>query len=476
VISRRSTHVLFAVLCAVLGTLKLIALLRYRVNLDEPQHLHVAWGWSQGLISYRDVFDNHTPLLHILSAPLVALLGERADIVLWMRAPMLLLWLASMIAAFCIARHLYSLRVACWTVLVVSAYPPFFLKTVEYRTDNLWTALWMLSVALLVVGKSTLARVAAGFLLGCAICTSMKTLVLVFALAIATLVVHFLFDRDGIAALLRRAAAPAIAFAVPPLLLGAFFYLHDAWNAMVYCVVTFNLIAARPRAAQLLYPLFMLLMIALAASIARRRMVDRDALWLALIVVTYFVTTQAFWPILSQRDYLAVMPLMAMVLAAMIPPRAAAALSVVFLLSLFHYTEMFRDRAREHVAMMQQVLALTRTGDCVIDAKGETIYRSRPFYYALETIARGAISKRLIADTIPEAVIAHRCHVSGADLLFFPPRSRAFLTANFLELGMLRVAGRWIGSGLRTGRLTFALRSAVAGTYSLPVRFVLSAP
>ena len=38
------------------------------------------------------------------------------------------------------------------------------------------------------------------------------------------------------------------------------------------------------------------------------------------------------------------------------------------------------------------------------------------------------------------------------------------------------IAGRWIGSGLRTGRLTFALRSAVAGTYSLPVRFVLSAP
>ena len=38
------------------------------------------------------------------------------------------------------------------------------------------------------------------------------------------------------------------------------------------------------------------------------------------------------------------------------------------------------------------------------------------------------------------------------------------------------VAGRWLGSGLRTGRLTFALRSAVTGAYALPVRFVLSAP
>ena len=38
------------------------------------------------------------------------------------------------------------------------------------------------------------------------------------------------------------------------------------------------------------------------------------------------------------------------------------------------------------------------------------------------------------------------------------------------------VAGRWVGSGVRTGRLTFALRSGVAGSYSLPLRFVLSAP
>ena len=38
------------------------------------------------------------------------------------------------------------------------------------------------------------------------------------------------------------------------------------------------------------------------------------------------------------------------------------------------------------------------------------------------------------------------------------------------------VAARWSGSGVRMGRLTFALRSAVAGTSWLPLRFVLSAP
>jgi hypothetical protein len=38
------------------------------------------------------------------------------------------------------------------------------------------------------------------------------------------------------------------------------------------------------------------------------------------------------------------------------------------------------------------------------------------------------------------------------------------------------VAGRWVGSGRRDGRLVFALRAGARGGYILPVRFVLSAP
>lgn len=38
------------------------------------------------------------------------------------------------------------------------------------------------------------------------------------------------------------------------------------------------------------------------------------------------------------------------------------------------------------------------------------------------------------------------------------------------------VMGRWQGSGLRTGRLMFSLRASVPGRYTIPVRFVLTAP
>ena len=38
------------------------------------------------------------------------------------------------------------------------------------------------------------------------------------------------------------------------------------------------------------------------------------------------------------------------------------------------------------------------------------------------------------------------------------------------------VAARWTGSGVRDGRLVFALRAGASGRYVVPLRFVLSAP
>jgi hypothetical protein len=66
--------------------LRLLYIWHYRVDSDEPQHLHVVWAWTQGLLPYRDVFDNHSPLFQALYAPLFHLLGVRADILLPMRA------------------------------------------------------------------------------------------------------------------------------------------------------------------------------------------------------------------------------------------------------------------------------------------------------------------------------------------------------------------------------------------------------
>ena len=94
--------------------------------------------------------------------------------------------------------------------------------------------------------------------------------------------------------------------------------------------------------------------------------------------------------------------------------------------------------------MIRQVLRLTRPGELLMDIKGETIFRQRPSYHIFEFITRNQMLRGMIADTVPEDVVAKRCYVAQADGEFWPPRARAFLSANFLDLGRLRAAGQWI--------------------------------
>src|ERR1700686_2395080 len=64
--------------------LRVVYMRGFRFDTDEPQHLYVIWAWVRGLVQYRDVFDNHAPLFHILFAPVAAALGERPEILFYM--------------------------------------------------------------------------------------------------------------------------------------------------------------------------------------------------------------------------------------------------------------------------------------------------------------------------------------------------------------------------------------------------------
>jgi hypothetical protein len=51
----------------ILALLRVAYVFREGFNSDEPQHLHIVWGWTRGLVQYRDLFDNHMPLFHLAS-------------------------------------------------------------------------------------------------------------------------------------------------------------------------------------------------------------------------------------------------------------------------------------------------------------------------------------------------------------------------------------------------------------------------
>lgn len=448
---RTSERILFWSTAALALLLRALAYFRYRFDSDEQQHLHVVWGWTAGLVQYRDYFDNHTPLFHLLMAPLLAALGERSDILLWMRAPMILLFAAVLACTWAAGRRIYDARTAAWACLLLALFPPFFLKSLEFRTDNLWNALWMAALLILLTRpRSSGWSLAAGFLLGCAVATSAKTFPLLIALAVAGALLWYARRR-------RPDAAPefpvlhfATGLAVVPAAMAASFIAAGIWDEMIYCTLTFNGQLPRSPAAVWLraatFPLSIIILVRLT-----RRFADRDPrrLFLALLFGAYAATAAAFLPLLSPRDFLPLMPPAAIFASAWIIARRTrvvwfTSILAIFLGALWYYADRFENRTAWHTTMLDQALRLTRPGELIIDYKGETIYRRRPFYYAFETITRAQIAKGLIRDTVAEDVVRTRTYVAQADGPIWPSAARAFLRAYFVDLGRLRAAGQWI--------------------------------
>ena len=425
----KSERILLWSTAAVSLLLRAAALFRYRFDSDEQQHLHVAWAWTAGLVQYRDVFDNHMPLFHLLMAPFVAIFGERSDILLWMRLPMLILFAVVLWATYAIARAITDARVASWAVVLLSLFPPFFLKSLELRNDNLWTALWMLAM----VGVVRRWRpFVIGLLLGGALAVSIKTLVLLAAFVIAV----------AIARLWRKEWLPFLAgLAIVPAAIAVYFVSIGAWDELFYCNVTFNTHFALTRKNLWILRALFPILLAAVVWLARR---FRPSFF-AIVIAVYAITLPSLGVPISPRDFLPLMPLAAIFTArAITRVRSYAVLALIFIAALWYYADRFENKTDWHTTMMDQALRLSHPGEMIMDVKGETIFRRRPFYYVFENITRAQMVRGVIRDTVPEDVIRTRTHVAQADGPMWPPRARAFLSENFLDMGRLRASGQWI--------------------------------
>lgn len=440
----RTERILLWTTAAAAVVLRALAYFRYRFDSDEQQHLHVTWGWTAGKVQYRDLFDNHAPLFHMLTAPILSILGERSDILHWMRAPMLVLFAVVLWATWEIARRMYDERVAAWAVALLTLFPPFFLKSLEFRTDNLWNAFWMLALVGLVRGWRPLG---VGFLLGCAAATSPKTAVLLIALIGAAVLMRLFRGARWNARWIE--AVPG--FVIVPGALAIYFLAQGALDELLYCVFTFNgRVALMREHLWIGRAIFPFTSAALAYVAWRSRGHADPSRWFFAVVMGIFTVTLAgFWPLISPRDFLPMMPLAAIFASAALTRtrRAVAALAsvvVVFVGALYYYADRFENNTDWHVTMMDQVLRLTRPGERLIDYKGETIYRERPFYYAMEIVTREQMARGIIPDTIAQDVLRTRTYAAQADGPMWPPASRAWLSDHFVNLGRLRAAGQWV--------------------------------
>jgi hypothetical protein len=199
---------------------------------DEPQHMHFAWCITQGIVPYRDFWDNHTPALHHALARIIDKDAAPSVSFVAARRWMFLIGLMTIAATFGLAWTLLGHRTAVLAAAWLACCEAFLDKTVEIRPDGMLAtaivmALWMLALALRSArSRERLALCfAAGLFFGLGLTFSPKVLIPLAMTLLAWAVIAWLDRR---ATPLRRTVAGmgsmAAGFALP----GAAWLLYEA--------------------------------------------------------------------------------------------------------------------------------------------------------------------------------------------------------------------------------------------------------
>ena len=480
--------------------LRCLYILRYRYDSDEPQHLHTTWGWTQGLLHYRDFFDNHTPLFHMVFSPLVVLLGERTNILTYMRFAMVPLWIVSL---WCVAKmgsRLYSRRAGLWAAALLSLLPWWFFCSVEYRTDNLWTPLWLGALTVLVTGRLSKARAfCAGLILGLCFCASMKTSALLASAAMAALAAPLLCVRRLGGTEARRLSIAALfvlgGALIAPAALCAFFAAHGALRDLFYGAIQHNLLSGvdaknHPWYLRLALPLSLPFLAVAAHSIGRLSLDRSTAVRRAFIFLTgtiYYGFLYSVWTLLTRQDFLPFYPVIMVVITPWILQAVDAAalrfgsgersrflrlaalcgIAALEIALLLLGRSPFTDATQREREILAEVLRLTRPGEYVMDFKGEAVFRQRVFFYVLEPLTFVRLRRGLIVDNVAERLVkTQTCVVLNQDR-WYPRQGAAFMADNYLPIGRMRVAGRIIAPG------PTAAGAAIPFDVAVPARYVL---
>jgi hypothetical protein len=486
------------ILGALLLGMKVLAIDHYRANEDETQHAHVVWGWTRGYLQYRDIFDNHMPLFHMVCAPLMALLGERADILIPLRWAMLPLYLACVWAVFKLTERLFGRRAAPWVAFAAAALPKFFYTSTEFRPDDLWAAFWLLGLLVAVTGEFTIPRAAAlGVLLGLAGAVSVKSVVLVGGLLTAAAPALGLAwmrrEGPGLLPMAARLAAMGLAGILPPAAVALYFARRGAFWNMYYCVFAHNIVPGLKRWGDFshhawLYPASLLPLCACAWLIFRETPDTRLAIRRAIIVLTpwfYLALLLSYMPDVTREDdlpYAPLTPLLAVPLllrmrAHLKFPRLEArffpwivpAVCFLELLWTWNVDKLRHDRLAVTTHGIRDVLTLTGPNDYVMDRSGDFIFRMRAYYWEFETVTKARIRLHLIPDRLPRALEKTEtklCSYSGAHMLKL---TTLFIMGNYIPFDPaapdLGVAGKNLGSPSPDGTYTFQV--AIPQTYAV---------
>jgi hypothetical protein len=468
-----------AVLFALMIAIRVVHITRYAFDSDESQHLHVIWGWARSFVQYRDLFDNHMPLFHLLFAPIFGLIGDRATILYVMRFTVLPLYFVAAWCTYEIGASLFSRRAGVWAVILAGLYTRYHFISVQFRTDNLWAPLWLLCITVLVAGPLTVHRaLTAGLLLGLCFCVSMKSTLFLYSIAVAAPATLFLVGRQRSGQSWSYQAQCVAAFVVStltaPAIIMIFFGLKGVWHDFRYCVFDFNFLAHSTSENSLVHRSYLALVIIITLVIlfcVARQMIGAAGNaglafrrgFVLIVCVSYFLALKCFWPVRSHDDDPPFYPLAAVLCSGALlaasnaltgfksnqsrifrrmPLPAFLAFGEIFVLVAMQ--PIWKDRTRQETDLLRDVLALLEPSDYVLDCKGETVFRQRCVRTVFETITRSAIERGLILNNAPQRCVeTQTCVVATTLIKKFPRDTRRFVKRNYLRVTEgLRVAGR----------------------------------
>ncbi|MCX5696775.1 MAG: glycosyltransferase family 39 protein [Candidatus Omnitrophica bacterium] len=229
-----------------------LSLIRY-FDPDEFEHLHAARNIYHGMVPYKDYFDHHTPFFHAFLSAFYIFLADKIQLIFLARFFMILFTGGILYMTYRIAKLLYGVNIALYSVVFLSYVVMFQEKTLEIRTDLPAVIFLLLSIYLFMLGMQDQDKherkrqrdhfLMSGVTISCALLTNQKMFFAIFALLLMWIWVLFNGHRK---LSLKEWSGPILwfifGFFIPFGITCLYFSLSNALKEFIYRCFVMNIL------------------------------------------------------------------------------------------------------------------------------------------------------------------------------------------------------------------------------------------